>query len=164
MGSFLHTIICIQLFQPSKIVLGKLLDIKKFIEHTLPESNVVISNLITRIDNGKASLTVVKTNEHLHRLQMDIIDNGNITSNELNKGALHLNPRDLGKLAINFIRSIKKFATTRRVTGSFYEAPSFDSQVNFKSFADLGNTEKSDKSSINQLNGTYSEETLKSDA
>ena len=98
--------------EPSKIVLGKLLDLKKFIEHTLPESNVVISNLITRIDNGKASLTVTKTNEHLHGLQMDIIDNGNITSNELNKGGLHLNPRGLGKLAINFIRRIKKFATT----------------------------------------------------
>ena len=63
-------------------------------------------------DNGKVSLTVVKTNEHLHGLQMDIIDNGNITSNELNKGGLHLNPRGLGKLAINFIRRIKKFATT----------------------------------------------------
>ena len=86
--------------EPSKIVLGKLLDLKKFIEHTLPESNVVIFNLITRIDNGKASLTVVKTNEHLHGLQMDIIDNGNITSNELNKGGLHLNPRRLASLLL----------------------------------------------------------------
>ena len=43
---------------------------------------------------------------------MDIIDNGNITSNKLNKGGLHLNPRGLGKLAINFIRRIKKFSTT----------------------------------------------------
>ena len=43
---------------------------------------------------------------------MDIIDNGNITSNELNKGGLNLNPRGLGKLAINFIRRIKEFATT----------------------------------------------------
>ena len=43
---------------------------------------------------------------------MDIIDNRNITSNELNKGRLHLNPRGLGKLAINFIRAVKKFATT----------------------------------------------------
>ena len=88
-----------------------MLELKKFIEHTLPESNVVNSNLITRIDSGKASLTAVKTNEHLHRLQMDIIDNGNITSNELNKEGLHLNPRGLGKPAINFIRRIKKFAT-----------------------------------------------------
>ena len=43
---------------------------------------------------------------------MDIMDNGNVTSNELNKGGLHLNPRGLGKLAISFIRRIKKFVTT----------------------------------------------------
>ena len=67
-------------------MLGKLLDLKKFIEKTLPESNVVISNLVTRTDNGKTSLTVIKTNEHLHGLQMDVIDSGNITSNEINKG------------------------------------------------------------------------------
>ena len=93
----------------SKLVLDKLLNLKKFIEHTLPESNVVIFNLITRTDNGRASLTVIKTNEHLHDLPMDIIDNGNITSNELNKGGLHLNPRGL---AINFISRINKFLTT----------------------------------------------------
>ena len=72
----------------------------------------MISNLITRTDNGKASLTVIKTNKHLNGLQMDFINNGNITSNELKKGGLKLNPRDLGKLAINFIRRIKKFVTT----------------------------------------------------
>ena len=114
---------------------------------------------------GKASLTVIKTNEHLHGLQMDLIDNGNITSNELNKGGLHLNPRGLGKLAINFIRGIKKFATTGRqlVTGSFHKASSFDSQINFRSFTNLGNTEKSDQSAINRVNETSSEETLKND-
>ena len=68
------------------MVFHKLLNLKKFIEHTLPENNVVISNLNARTDNGKASLTVIKTNEHLHGLQMDVINNGNITSNELNKG------------------------------------------------------------------------------
>ena len=98
--------------EPSKIVLYKLLNLKKFIKHTLPESNVVISDLITRTDNGKASLTVIKTNEHLHALQMDVINNGNIPSNELNKGGLKLNQRGLGKLAINFIRRNKKCVTT----------------------------------------------------
>ena len=43
---------------------------------------------------------------------MDIIKNGNITLNQLNKGGLHFNPRGLGKLAINFIRRIKKLVTT----------------------------------------------------
>ena len=87
--------------EPCKVVLAKLLDL----------SNIVIYNLI-RTDNVEASLTVIKTNEHLHGLQMDIIDNGNITSNELNEGGLHLNPRGLGKLAINFISRIKKIVTT----------------------------------------------------
>ena len=103
--------------EPSKMVLDKLLNLKciepEMFEHTLPESNVVISNLISRTDgNRKASLTVIKTNEHLLGLQMDIINNGNIiTSNELKKGGLHLNLRGLGKLDINFIRRIKKFVT-----------------------------------------------------
>ena len=124
----------------SKIVLDKLLNLKKFIEHTLPESNVVISNLIARTDNDKASLTVIKTNEHLHGLQMDVIDNGNITSNELNKEGLYLNPRGLGKLAIDFIRKIKKFVTTWQVTSSFHKAWSWgsDTEVNFRFFANLG--------------------------
>ena len=95
---------------------------------------------------------------------MDIIDNGNVTSNELNKGGLHLNPRGLGKLAISFIRRIKKFVTTWWVTGSFNKASSFGTEVNFRYFANLGYIEKSAKSAINQLNGTNSEETLKNGA
>ena len=88
--------------ESSKVVLGKLLELKKFIENTLPESNFVISNLITRrVKTNEYLKTVVKTNEHLHGLQMDIIDNENITSNELNQGGLHFNPRGLGKLVIN---------------------------------------------------------------
>ena len=146
------------------MVPDKLLTLKKFIEHTLPESNVFIRNLITRTDNGKASLTVIKTNEHLHGLQMDVIDNGNITSNELNKGGLHLNPRGLGKLAINFIRRIKKFVMIWRVTSSFQKASSFDTELNFRFFANLGYIEKWDKSAINRLNGANSDETLKNDA
>ena len=34
--------------ESSKVVLGKLLDLMKFIKNTLPQSNVVISNLITQ--------------------------------------------------------------------------------------------------------------------
>ena len=74
---------------------------------------------------------------------------------------MHLNPRGLGKLAINFIRRIKKFASTWWVTDSFYKASSFDSQIIFRSFTNLGNTEKSDQSAINRVNETSSEETLK---
>ena len=135
----------------------------KFIENTITESNAIISNLITWTDNSKALLAVIKTNEHLHGLQMDVINNGNITSNELNKGGLHFNARGIGKVAINFFRKIKKFATNWLVTSSFHKASRFDSQINFRSFNNLGNTYKSDQSVIHWVNESSSEETLKND-
>ena len=96
---------------------------------------------------------------------MDIMDDGNITSNEINKERLPLNPRGLGQPAINFIRRIEKFATAWRVTGSSYKFfICFDSQINFRSFTNLGNNEKSDEFAINQPNGTYSDEPPKNDA
>ena len=120
------------------MVLDKLLNLMKFFEHTWPESNDVVSNLIARTDNCKSSLTVIKKNEHLHGWQMDVIDNGNVTSDEIDKGGFHLNPRGLGKLAINIIRRIKRFVTTLRVTGTFHKASSFDTEVKFRFLADLG--------------------------
>ena len=95
---------------------------------------------------------------------MDIIGSGNITSDKLNRGGLHLNPRGLHKLAVNFIRRIRKSATTLNVIVRFHKASSFDFHINFRSFTNLGNIENSDESAINQLNGTCSEGTLKNDA
>ena len=56
--------------EPIRVAIGELLDLKSFIEKTLWESNINNSNLITRTDNGKASLTVIKRNEHLHGLKL----------------------------------------------------------------------------------------------
>ena len=54
----------------------------------------MISILIIGTDNGKVSVTVIKTNKHLHDLQLGVMENGDITSNELNKQVLlHLNKR-----------------------------------------------------------------------
>ena len=63
--------------EPSIAVLGK------FFEKTLPESNVVISNLISRTNNDGTSLMEIETSRHLHGLHLDYIDNGNITLNVL---------------------------------------------------------------------------------
>ena len=65
---------------------------------------------------------------------------------------------------MNIIRRIEKFTTAWQVTSSFHKASSFDSQINFRSFTNLGNIEKADESAINQLNATYSKDTLKNDA
>ena len=56
----------------SRAILYNLLSLKSFIENALPQSKVCISNVVKRTNNGKATLTVDKVNEHLSALQLDI--------------------------------------------------------------------------------------------
>ena len=86
-----------------------------------------------------------------------------VISNKPNKGGLHLIPKVFGKLAINFIRNIEKFAATWRVTSSLHKASSFVFQINFRSLTNLGNIENSDESAIKQRNGICSEEAWEND-
>ena len=64
----------------SRIVLGKLLSLKTFVEKALPDCNVCISNLTLKTDIAKASLTVNNVNQHLSTLQLEIMDNSNISN------------------------------------------------------------------------------------
>ena len=80
---------------------------KAFVEKALPDCNVCISNLTLRTDNAKASLTVNNVNKHLSTMQLDIIDNSNISNAGLSRGGLHLNSQSLVKLAINLLRKSK---------------------------------------------------------
>ena len=73
-----------------------------------------------RVNNAKASLTVNNVNQHLSPLQLDIIDNSNI-SNARVRGGLHLNSQGMGKLAINLINKIKNFKRSWQVAGSFHK-------------------------------------------
>ena len=93
----------------SRAILDNMLSLESFIEKTLPKSKVCISNSVKRADNGKATLTVNKVNEHLSALQLYIVDNSNINVTGLNRGGLHLNKTGTGKLAVNFIKKIKSF-------------------------------------------------------
>ena len=79
-----------------------MLSLKSFIEKTLLQSKVCISNVVKWTDNGKATLTVNKVNEHLCALQSNI-DNSNINVTGLNRGGFHLNKIGTGKLAVDFI-------------------------------------------------------------
>ena len=64
----------------SRIVLGKLLSLTTFVEKALPDCNVCISNLTLKTDIAKASLTVNNVNQHLSTLQLEIMDNSNISN------------------------------------------------------------------------------------
>ena len=60
----------------SSVILNELLLLKKFIHTELPELNVILSNIIDRLDNGIARLKISNFNKHLNSLKIDTIDNG----------------------------------------------------------------------------------------
>ena len=94
----------------SRMIIDKTLSLKHFIESSLSNSMVIISNIIHRSDNAKSVLTLKNYNNHLKELDIDIIDNSNIHGECLTRKGLHLNNRVSGKLAINMIRKIRSFA------------------------------------------------------
>ena len=85
------------------VKVDKLLSLKPFTEKTLPNCKISISNLIKRTENNEAAQPMDKANELLFTLQLDIVDNNNITKSELNRKGLHQNDIGYGKLAANFI-------------------------------------------------------------
>ena len=89
--------------------MNKLLNFKSLIQEKLPDCKVFISTPTLRSDNGKATLTVNQLTNHLLQLNIDIIDNRNITSKYLSRKGLHLNESGSRRLAINFLERIKKF-------------------------------------------------------
>ena len=105
---FLHIVTNNTINETSREVLDGILSLKHFIERELSDCKVIISNITKRLDEGKASLTVLNTNEHLKQLEIELIDNGNIGDDCLLEGGLHLNSKGSGKLAMNFIKKIKK--------------------------------------------------------
>ena len=63
---------------------------------------------IDQSDNSIARLKVSNFNKHLNSLKMDIIDNGNISSEHLYGSILNLNRCGKGRLAVNIIKQLKQ--------------------------------------------------------
>ena len=96
-------------YDSSREILDKLLALKYQITRALPQCNVIFSKLIDRwYDNGIARFKVNNVNKHLESLELDLIDNSNITTDHLTPKGLHMEDIGIGKLAINFIKKIKK--------------------------------------------------------
>ena len=61
------------------------------------------------MDDAKANITIRNINKHLSALQSECINNDNISSHHLGRKGLHLNPKGKGRLALNFMKQIRKF-------------------------------------------------------
>ena len=87
----------------SREILEKLLKLKTLVKETLPETEVTFSTSTIGSDNGKAALTVRNLCDHLSDLNINILDNRNITSKHLGRKGLHLYKAGSTRLAKNVI-------------------------------------------------------------
>ena len=92
----------------SSEIIEKLVHLKEFILLQLPECKVIFSSLINRFDDAKAQLTTEVTNKRFKKLGHHVIDNSNINREHLGKKGHHKTPYGTSRLALNFIRILKK--------------------------------------------------------
>ena len=89
-------------------IVDKLLKLKSFFAEQLPITHIVISHPITRINSKHLAMKIGDIQSHLRKLQIDMIENGNINSNHLNNRGLHLNGKGILQFAKTLIEGIRK--------------------------------------------------------
>ena len=91
----------------SRTILKKLLSLKSFVHSELPGSNVIFSKIIDNIRQWYSMVENIKL-KYLNSPKMDIIDNSNISSEQLNGFDLHLNRHGKSKLHMNLIKRLRE--------------------------------------------------------
>lgn len=89
-------------------ILNDLLQLKQFIEKSLPDSTLIISYPLIRTDRIGPKRTIFDLREKLNMLNINCIMHENLTEEHLGKGGLHLNAKGLGRLATNYISFIRQ--------------------------------------------------------
>ena len=85
----------------SNEILDELLSLKHRLEKESSSTKVIISAPTTRTDHGKAALTIRNFNLHLRQLDIEIVDNKNITPKDLGRKGLHFSKNGKIKFAEN---------------------------------------------------------------
>ena len=83
--------------------------LKSIILEQLPGCRNVLSKPISRHDYGKANLSIRNVNKCLSALQSECIENDNIIAQHLGQKGLDINPKGKGRLALSFLKQIRKF-------------------------------------------------------
>ncbi len=88
----------------------EIMELAESIKSNAPNTELLVSGLITRTDDENSTRNVSRVNSELKRLctrsKLTFIDHSNISSNELNRSKLHLNKVGTKVLASNFIKHI----------------------------------------------------------
>ena len=91
----------------AETILDELLHLKHFINQSLPNATIIISQPIIRTDNSKAMSTITTLNKMLNSLKLYILDNSNIEEKHLSNRGLHLNDYGTKRMALNIITLLK---------------------------------------------------------
>ena len=92
----------------SRKVIEDLFVLKCNILKQLSNCRVIVSKNLVRIDHGKANITLCNVNKRLETLNLECVENGNISAQHLGWKGLHLNSKGKGRLALNFLNQIRK--------------------------------------------------------
>ena len=57
--------------------MDKILSLKESTKKSLPESRIIISNIMMWLDNGKVALSLKRLSEHLCSLEVEIVEKSN---------------------------------------------------------------------------------------
>lgn len=85
-----------------------LVTLKNKVQNLLPDTKVIMSTMINRIDDGKANLTITKVNNRLKELDIALLDNSNITYRNLGKKGLHLSKQGKKIYENNVLNKVKQ--------------------------------------------------------
>ena len=89
-------------------IVDKLLELKSFIAEQLSTTHVVDSYPITRTVPEHLARKIGDTQSHLRKLQIDMIENGNINSSHRNSRGLHLNGKGIFQFSKHLIEGTRK--------------------------------------------------------
>ena len=89
-------------------ILGKLLQLKTAVLDSEENCKVILSQPVTRVDDGKTGFTLLKLNSLLKELNISIVKNRNITVDHLGSKGLHLNPHRKAKFEMNLKALVRK--------------------------------------------------------
>ena len=89
-------------------IVDDLLQLKHEIELELPHCNVIISTPVVRADNNKWNTILRNVTEKLKRLNIKLMENSNIETNQLGKKGIHLNKWGNSKMGMNIISLIQR--------------------------------------------------------
>ena len=90
-----------------KEIFEKLISLKHQIESTLPKCEVIISNLIMRMDKSKPAKMNGEVNRLIKSANINFVENSNIKGKQLGKRGLHLNIQGNKMFARNLLNAIR---------------------------------------------------------